>query len=95
MEGMVPLLPQGVNAAPLLDVRRLNARLLRSKGSPLPNQAGGALALADAATAIAHWRQPPGPEPAQIALPTAPESPRALINTAPLLSASDGANGAR
>lgn len=56
MEGVVPVVPMGADAAPLLDVRRLATRVQRAVGSPL---VGEAVALPDAVTAMRSTVEPP------------------------------------
>ncbi|MES2391883.1 MAG: hypothetical protein V4555_09600 [Acidobacteriota bacterium] len=79
MEGMVPVVPQGADTPSLLDVRRLNARLLRARGTALPNNAAGAMALADATRVVANWNRPAGPEPAQVPLSGRAETSSLLL----------------
>ncbi len=52
-EGVVPLVPMGADAAPLLDVRRLATRVLRAQGQPM---VGEAIALPEAVGVVAAWR---------------------------------------
>ena len=47
-EGLVPVVVQGANAQPLLDVRRVAASVVRTPGTALPMEANGAVALSDA-----------------------------------------------
>ncbi len=51
-EGVIPLVVQGVNAPPLLDIRRVAASVLRSPGAPLIPEGQGAIDLAEAVTLI-------------------------------------------
>jgi hypothetical protein len=53
-EGIVPLVPTTADAAPLLDVRRLNTRLLRRVGDPLPGTEASAITLTDATSLLTH-----------------------------------------
>jgi hypothetical protein len=53
MEGVVPLVPMGADTVPLLDVRRLVARVQRLQGRPM---AGEAVGLNDATAVVSHWR---------------------------------------
>jgi hypothetical protein len=66
MEGVVPLVPMGADAAPLLDVRRLAARVQRLQGKSM---LGEAVALNDAEVMVSHWRSPAA-EPALRLLPS-------------------------
>jgi len=56
MDGVVPLLPMGVAATPLLDARRLATRIGRRVGAPLAAAETGAVALPEAMAAVAAWR---------------------------------------
>ena len=91
MDGVVPVLPQGANVAPLLDVRRLNARLLRSKGSELPPTDAAALSLAEAAPLIANWRQRNWSEPHKVPLLTGSKPQVSLDPAFNLLASPAGA----
>jgi hypothetical protein len=53
MEGIVPVVQESAEQAPLLDVRRLAARVQRSVGEPLADESNGAIAVADAKAMIA------------------------------------------
>lgn len=68
-EGLVPVMVQGVGAAPLLDVRRLSARVQRSTTAPLDGVETGAIALSDATGIVANWRKPVFREPVRRPLP--------------------------
>lgn len=81
-EGVVPVLPQGAENIPLLDVRRLDTRILRHVGDALPSDSASAVLLSDAATVVRTWQQPTWTEPPRHALP--PE-------IAPAVEASSGA----
>lgn len=71
MDGVVPLVPMGADAAPLLDVRRLAARVHRAVGEPMR---GEAVYLSDAVTAMRS-----SAEPAPHSLPSAwPQPSRPL-----------------
>jgi hypothetical protein len=72
MEGVVPVIPQGTHAAPLLDVRRLDARLQRDRNQPLPSLASSAIAIPDATSLITNWRHATWREPVRHALPGPP-----------------------
>lgn len=56
MDGVVPVVPMGGHAAPLLDVRRLATRVQRAVGEPMR---GEAVALTDAVTAVRGGAQEP------------------------------------
>ncbi len=73
-EGVVPVLVQGANAPELLDIRRLSAALLRTPGTPLANEATGAIQLAEALPLIAAGLgngagRLPRPEPIRLPMP--------------------------
>jgi hypothetical protein len=55
MEGVVPLVPMGANAAPLLDVRRLATRIQRAVGQPMMVEA---VALPEAVASLATGKEP-------------------------------------
>ncbi len=69
MEGILPVVQDGADSAPMLDVRRLAARVQRPVGSPIVDAANGAMALADVTTTVASWKQPARPEPVLRPLP--------------------------
>jgi len=56
MAGVVPLVPMGAKADPLLDVRMLTTRVVRPAGSPMRDAGLGAIALADAKSVVTNWR---------------------------------------
>lgn len=64
-EGVLPLVPMGTDAVPLLDVRRLATRVLRAPGQPMT---GDAIGLPEARQVVAEWRTSKS-EPVQVALP--------------------------
>jgi hypothetical protein len=68
MDGIVPLLPTATNTPPLLDIRRLAARVQRAPGAPLAAADTGGLALVDAVTVVSAWKTA-GVEPALRPLP--------------------------
>jgi hypothetical protein len=68
-EGLIPVLPQGADQEPLLDARRLDTRIQRNLGDPLPAASTSAIRLSDATTFIQRWREPAWQEPARLALP--------------------------
>jgi len=84
MEGILPLLPTTADATPLLDVRRLATRILRSPVEPLPD-AAGAVALADATAVLTQGSS--AAEPALRALP-AGVAPNPIHATAALSAGS-------
>ncbi len=63
MEGVVPLVMMGAGAELLLDVRRLETRVLRAQGAPLASEAGGGIALSDAVATVRQVRAPVGGGP--------------------------------
>jgi hypothetical protein len=70
MEGVVPVVMMGADAGPLLDVRRLETRVLRAQGAPLGSEAGGGMLLSEAVAAVRQARES-GPivEPVRRPLP--------------------------
>ncbi|QMV19459.1 hypothetical protein GOB94_12760 [Granulicella sp. 5B5] len=56
MEGVVPVVPMGAGASPLLDVRRLATRVQRAAGSPM---SGEAVALSDVILGMRNTAEPP------------------------------------
>jgi len=69
MDGVVPVVQASADSAPLLDVRRLAARVRRRVGEPLD---GGAVALEDAKAVVVGWRKPLVVEPVKRPLPGEP-----------------------
>ena len=69
MAGIVPLVPMGANAGPLLDLRMLATRVARPVGSPMADAESGAIALADAETVVSNWQTDQVPEPVKLPLP--------------------------
>jgi hypothetical protein len=70
MEGVVPMVPMGEDAEPLLDVRWLAARVVRSVGEPIADAEGGAIALSEAIQAVVQGgRGEPVREPVEQPLP--------------------------
>jgi hypothetical protein len=70
MEGVVPMLPMGADAEPLLDVRWLAAKVVRPVGEPLADADGGAIALSEAIQAVVQGgRGEPVQEPVKQPLP--------------------------
>ncbi len=63
MEGVVPVVMMGANAEPLLDVRRLETRVLRAQGAPLASEAGGGILLNEAVAVVVQARAPVGGAP--------------------------------
>lgn len=69
MEGIVPVVQESANSEPLLDVRRVAARVQRNVGEPISDASNGAMKLADAADVVAGWNGTPRPEPIRRPLP--------------------------
>ena len=67
MDGIVPLVPTSADAPPLLDVRRLAARVQRVLGARIASEDDGAVRLSDAAGVVSAWRSSPH-EPARLPL---------------------------
>jgi hypothetical protein len=62
LDGVVPLIPMGADAEPMLDVRWLQTKVLRAVGAPLPASSQGAVLLHDAVAVVVSGRKPQ-PEP--------------------------------
>jgi len=69
MEGILPVVQVSADSEPLLDVRRLAARVLRPVGSPLVDAGNGAMTLAEVKDVVTGWRRPARPEPVRRPLP--------------------------
>jgi hypothetical protein len=72
MHGVVPLVPMGADAEPLLDVRWLASRVIRATGSPIPDANEEAISLSDAITVVKQVSRPrpePVSEPVRLPLP--------------------------
>jgi hypothetical protein len=72
MEGIVPVVATAANQPLLLDVRRLATRVQRAPGTPLDTAEKGAVALSEAASAVAAWKTV-SVEPKRLPLPVALE----------------------
>jgi hypothetical protein len=66
MEGVVPVVPMGADAVPLLDVRRLATRVQRLQGAPMR---GEAIALNEAVAVVYAWKKLQRVEPQEKRLP--------------------------
>jgi hypothetical protein len=69
MAGVVPVVVQGADTGALLDVRWLDARVLRAVGAPMASADMGAITLADGISVAAGWKNAAPPEPVQQPLP--------------------------
>ena len=69
MSGVVPLVPMGADADPLLDVRFLATRVERPVGAPIADSDFGAIALGDALAIVGGSDQEPLPQPVKRPLP--------------------------
>jgi hypothetical protein len=69
MAGVVPLIPMGEDAEPLLDVRFLATRVERPVGAPIADSDFGAIALGDALAIVGGSDQGPLPQPVKRPLP--------------------------
>jgi hypothetical protein len=67
MDGVVPVVVQGADAEPLVDVRWLETRVQRSVGSKLAGEDAGAITLASATALVRSGRV--GSEPVRLPLP--------------------------
>jgi hypothetical protein len=74
MEGIIPLVPMGADAAPLLDVRRLATRIKRAVGQPMNSEA---ISLSDAVAAIKASAGPTEPLPRWLPITAHPHTPNA------------------
>lgn len=79
-DGVVPVLVQGTGVAPLVDVRRLAARVQRAVTEPLADVESSTVALADASAVVQTWKSPVWREPVLRPLPVAfrPVPPAAI-----------------
>ena len=73
MEGILPIVQESADSEPLVDIRRLAARVQRKVGDPIADAVNGAMKLTDAADTVANWNQLLRPEPARQPLPTGVE----------------------
>lgn len=105
-DGVVPVLVQGAVAEPLIDVRRLSARVERKTTDPLTDDATAAVTLSEAAAVAASWRKPVWREPVRRPLPPIFRAPKPILrgrvpvrlepgNTQLVLDATAGGNDAR
>jgi hypothetical protein len=69
MAGVVPLVPMGADAEPLLDVRWLATRVERHVGEPIVDAETGGVSLSEALTIVAGGEQAPPREPVRRPLP--------------------------
>jgi hypothetical protein len=69
MSGIIPLVPMGADADPLLDVRFLATRVERPVGAPIADSDFGAIALGDALAIVGGSDQDPLPQPVRRPLP--------------------------
>jgi hypothetical protein len=70
--GILPVLVQGAGLDPLLDIRLLDANLLRQPGEPLTSLATAAIPLSEAVATVRAWQEPILHEPRRLPLPIAP-----------------------
>jgi hypothetical protein len=70
--GIIPVLVQGAGLDPLLDIRLLDANLLRQPGEPLTSLATAAIPLSEAVATVRAWQEPILHEPRRLPLPIAP-----------------------
>jgi hypothetical protein len=69
MEGMLPIVQASADSEPLLDVRRLAARVVRMVRSPMVDAEGGAMSVGDVTEVVAGWQKPIVREPVRLPLP--------------------------
>lgn len=74
-EGLVPVVVQGANAPPLLDIRRLASAVVRSPNTPIPNEAEGGMLLSGVLTLISSRDAEATPGPLLFPLPTRGSKP--------------------
>ena len=70
-DGIVPVLVQGTALEPMVDVRRLAARVQRNITDPLPDESTASITLGDATSLASGWRRPVWREPVRRPLPPA------------------------
>jgi hypothetical protein len=87
MDGVVPVVVQGANAAALLDVRRLAARVLRAQGAPIADAERGAISVTDGATVAAGWKNVETPEPVRRPLPVGVRPAQPVTGVGPVQAA--------
>jgi hypothetical protein len=89
-EGVVPVVVQGTNQQPLVDVRRLDARVQRAVGAPLVRADAAAISFADAKVLAAGWQAPQWREPVRAPLPVTlrplPVLPAGVVQADPVRS---------
>jgi hypothetical protein len=69
MEGILPVVQETADSEPLLDMRRVSARVQRKVGEPIADGSNGAMKLADVAAVVTAWNRPVRPEPVRHPLP--------------------------
>jgi hypothetical protein len=73
MDGVVPVVVQGANAGPLVDVRWLEARVQRAVGSKLAGEESGAITLASATALVRAGKVEQEPVRLPLPLPVRPK----------------------
>jgi hypothetical protein len=68
-DGVVPVIVQGADEDPLVDVRLLQARVLRSVGSAIDGGGAGAMTLQQATQVVQAWNRTEKPVPVLVPLP--------------------------
>jgi hypothetical protein len=80
MAGVVPLVPMGATADPLVDVRMLATRVKRAVGTPMVDAGLGGISLADARSVVTSWKGLQT-EPVRRALPVGMPPGESLVGT--------------
>ena len=69
MDGILPVVQESADSEPLLDVRRVAARVQRQTGEPIADESNGAMKLTDVTPVVAGWNNAPRLEPVRHPLP--------------------------
>jgi len=69
MDGILPVVQESADSEPLLDVRRVAARVQRQIGEPIADESNGAMKLTDVTPVVAGWNKAPRLEPVRHPLP--------------------------
>ena len=69
MDGILPVVQESADSEPLLDVRRVAARVQRQIGEPIADESNGAMKLTDVTPVVAGWNNAPRLEPVRHPLP--------------------------
>ena len=69
MEGVLPLVQENAQSEPLLDLRRVAARVVRAKGAPIVDATNNAMSLSELSALVQVAHEPLRPEPVKLPLP--------------------------